>query len=65
VQENVLDDILIKQYFPRSHREERKRLGTGLITVIAIGSTAFGGREGTADKWALEIPGKRASKPNK
>jgi hypothetical protein len=39
----VGDDILTKQYFPRVYMEERKELGTGLISGGTNNSLVVGG----------------------
>jgi hypothetical protein len=41
--ENVDNNISTKQYFPRTHPEERKELETGLITVGANSRLVVGG----------------------
>jgi hypothetical protein len=64
VQENVDDNNLTKQYFPRPHRREL-RIGNCCDAVIARSTPAFGQRKGTANMWALETHAKRGSNPNK
>ncbi len=44
--ENVVDNILTKQYFPSAHTEEGKELETGLIALGANSGLVIGGERG-------------------
>ncbi len=65
MRENGVYDTLTNQYFPRAHKEERKEVDTGLITVGAKSSLVVEAGGGDSRQWALETLVKRASKPNK